>query len=352
MSPVLTIRAGTEARRIIERDGFDPDMFGLLLGASGGPKWLVLSHIDRVLASRLIAPRTKRLRMMGSSIGAWRHSCMARRDPLAAIELFEELYIGQSYDGRPGAERVSADTAELTRKLLGADGIEELLSADKLDSYIVTVRSRGPMATENHVGLQLGLAVAALANAVSRRTLPAFFERVVFGPEPSGISFASLRTFHRRLTPANFERVLLASGSLPLAMRGVDGIEGAERGLYRDGGLTDYNFDFEFDHGDGLLLFPHFFDRISPGWFDKGLRWRRPVRERLSRTLMICPSAEFIAGLPGGRVPDRSDFVRYSTTERWRIWREVAGRCQQLAEELEELIDRGRLGAVLEDFLV
>ena len=57
MSAALTIRAGRVALAHLRERGWDPDAFSTLLGASGGPKWLVLSQIDRVLAGQFIAPR-------------------------------------------------------------------------------------------------------------------------------------------------------------------------------------------------------------------------------------------------------------------------------------------------------
>ena len=65
---------------------------------------------------------------------------------------------------------------------------------------------------------------------------------------------------------------------------------------------------------------------------------------------MVAPSAEFIAGLPGARVPDRGDFMRYPTEQRFGIWREVTDRCRRLGDELEQLIDDGRIGARIEAF--
>ena len=57
-SRALVIRAGARARARLLEEGFHPDLFGTLVGASGGPKWLVLRHLDAALAERLIAPRT------------------------------------------------------------------------------------------------------------------------------------------------------------------------------------------------------------------------------------------------------------------------------------------------------
>ena len=152
------------------------------------------------------------------------------------------------------------------------------------------------------------------------------------------------------LTAGNVACALTASGSIPLVMEGVRNIEGAPSGVYCDGGIIDYHFDFRFGAPEGLILYPHFFDRITPGWFDKSLRYRRPRSSDLDRVVMISPSPSFVAALPGGRVPDRNDFREYATQDRIRIWRGVVDACGRLADELAELIDRGTLAEVAQPF--
>ena len=63
MSKKLTVRAGRRAIEQIRDRGWQADDVRSLLGASGGPKWLVLSCIDRIdnLASRMAIERRKRL---------------------------------------------------------------------------------------------------------------------------------------------------------------------------------------------------------------------------------------------------------------------------------------------------
>lgn len=100
----------------------------------------------------------------------------------------------------------------------------------------------------------------------------------------------------------------------------------------------DYHYDFEFETPDGLILYPHFFDRITPGWFDKSLSWRRPSGAALDQTVLLAPSREFIASLPGARVPDRTDFRALSTMERQTRWRGVVDACRALADDLADLL--------------
>ena len=79
----------------VRHNGFAVDQIGTIAGASGGAKWLVLSQLDRVIASRILPKLVGPVHLIGSSIGSWRHACYAQSDPLAAIDRFESAYLDQ-----------------------------------------------------------------------------------------------------------------------------------------------------------------------------------------------------------------------------------------------------------------
>jgi hypothetical protein len=85
-----------------------------------------------------------------------------------------------------------------------------------------------------------------------------------------------------------------------------------------------------------------------PGWFDKRLKWRRPQPGNVDRTILISPSDEFVAGLPNGKIPDRSDFVNYQPAERVHIWKQCVAACEAMADEFIEVIEKDQLAARLE----
>ncbi len=350
-SSSLVVRAGRDALATLRRDGFRADAFSTLLGASGGPKWLVLSGIDRVLARRFVAERGAPLQAFGTSIGAFRHACLAQRDPLAALDRFEEAYIAQAYERKPTPAEVTGESRRILDVLLGSSGTSEMLAHPLMQLHVGTVRSRGPLGTDTRAGLAVGLGVAATANAISRGLLGLFFERVVFHSTASPeFRFDDLATRNVRLDAANLRDATLASGSIPMVMAAIADVPGAPRGLYRDGGITDYHFAMDFDAPPGLVLYPHFFDRIVPGWFDKPLTWRRARGRLLDRTLFIAPSRAFVATLPGAKVPDRDDFVTHKTAERQAQWKQAVASCQRLADEFEGLLEGDRLLEVVRPF--
>lgn len=343
----LVVRAGPQAIDRLRREGFHPELFGTLVGASGGPKWLVLRHLDDVLIDRLILPRTQPLDTLGSSIGSFRHACYAQNDPHTALARFAEAYIGQAYagPGHPTMREISTQSDRILGHFLGEKGAEEIARNQRIRNHVVAARLRADRGLDRGLAFKLQLVGAALANAISRRALGRSFTRILFGPEDSEIRYADMETQGFDLSAERVRNALLASGSIPMVMEGVRGTSGVP-GVLFDGGIIDYHFDFEFRRREGLVLFPHFFDRITPGWFDKPLRWRRPNERALGDVVMLAPSDAFVASLPGGKVPDRNDFLELDTDARIARWNDVVERSRCLADEFGELIENGRLAEV------
>ncbi len=352
----LVIRAGRRARERLRSEGFHADLFHTLVGASGGPKWLVLRHLDTVLIDRVIRPRSSPLDLLGSSIGSFRHVCFAQSEPHVALACFEPAYVEQSYAagdldrrGLPSMAAISRESERILSLLLGERGAREVCEHDRLHTHIVAARLRRDRGLDRGLRFQLQMGAGALANAFSRAALGRHFERVVFRQADTPLAWQNLPTTEVCLTPDRVESALLASGSIPLLMEGVRDVPGLP-GTYFDGGIVDYHFDFDFHRREGLVLFPHFFDRITPGWFDKPWRSRRPAPKDLEDVVMIAPSDGFIARLPDAKVPDRDDFTSLAETDRVRRWYDVVDRCRALADELEEKIETGRLADAAEPF--
>jgi hypothetical protein len=289
--------------------------------------------------------------LIATSIGAWRFACYAQADPLAAIERFEDAYIEQSYSEQPDIDEITAKSREILGAALGNDGVNDILKHSLFRTHILTVRARHIVASERRLALAASLIAAASLNAISRRTLSWFFERALFFDPRDRPPFFDIDGFGMQRIPMsvdNVEDVIAATGSIPLVLTGVRDIKGASPGVYRDGGVIDYHLDVPLSSPNRLTLYPHFFDRIVPGWFDKKLGWRRPDPAHVDRTILISPSAEFVANLPYGKIPDRTDFQSYTPNDRVRIWRMVVSACKALADEFNDVIEKGELAARLQ----
>ncbi len=345
---LLELRAGPAALRRIRERGLTPGMVAGLAGAAGGPKWLILNHLDRLLFGDWLprAPRTRFL--IGSSIATWRFACAAQSDPEAAFQRFEHTYIHeQRYGHKPPASEVSAEARRLLDVLLGDNGPTEILSSRDYRLHVMTVRCRGLLAREGKP-LLAGLLAAAARNSLSRQQLRSCFQRALFSHPDAMDALPGLQGFdlsRHRLDTTNLRHALLASGSIPMVMEPERDIPGAGAGVYRDGGLLDYQLDIAYDVTDDIVLMPHYAGSITPGWFDKTLPWRRARQGNVDPVLVVAPSDAFIRQLPRGRIPDRKDFYRYAGDDagRARDWQRITDATRHLADAFLHLCESGRI---------
>lgn len=340
----LSVFAGPTALAQVKERGVSAQQFSTLVGASGGPKWFVLYGLDRYLFGDFLPQRTEPLRTLGSSAGAWRMCCLATADPVAAIERLAHLYSTERYSDKPTPREITEKAEAMLAGTLGPSGAAEIAANQQVLTTIVADRSRG-FGSSRHRGLQAAaLGGAAIANLASRRALSLFFERTLFstlGNDSPWASARDLRTATVTLRSDNVMQAMMATGSIPYVLEGVRDIPGATKGLYWDGGITDYHFDMDFHSGDGLVLYPHFSSSVIPGWFDKPLTWRRVQEKNFDKVLLVTPSAEFVAGLPYGKIPDRNDFETLDAEERVRCWRAVLDASKRMADDFQQLVETG-----------
>lgn len=213
---------------------------------------------------------------------------------------------------------------------------------------IMVVKSHGLLADDHRGRLGLGLSSVIADNLRGRARLARHFERLVLHDPRLAPPLHALEDFPSRFVPldtGNLRQALLASGSIPMVMQGVRDLPGAGAGTFRDGGLLDYHLDLPYS-GDDIVLYPHFTDRVIPGWFDKTLPWRRGNPGRLQDVLLLAPSKEYLARLPYGKLPDRNDFKRFmgDDASRQKYWRSAMDESRRLGDEFLELANSGRLG--------
>lgn len=339
----LSIYMGTEAAAHIAEQGWTPEAFSLLLGASGGPKWFVLGQLDRLLFGDFLQRSQQPLSVLGSSIGSWRHACLAMNNPVDAIGALEHAYLHQHYAQKPTAAQISNKSRQILERVLGETGAQDLANHPRITTHIVTARGRGPAGAHTAPLLAAGMGAAALSNSISRKLLPLSFQRVVFHSglaADSNFDFQGFDTQYHPLNSSNVPQALHASGAIPFVLTGERDIPDAPRGQYWDGGIIDYHFDLGEYCGDGLILYPHFSANVTTGWFDKFLPWRRSTLNEVKKLVLLCPSDEFVASLPQRKIPDRSDFTRLEHEDRVRYWETCIERSKALAEEFAQLLEQ------------
>lgn len=350
-SPALSLRAGKRALARIRERGLQPADVGILPGAAGGPKGLGIQGLDLALFGDWL-PRAPRERtLIGASIGSWRFASACLPDACTGIRRLGELYTSQRFaKGVTMAEISRSCVALLDELLAGQD--EALLANPLYHLNIVVVKSHGLLRHDHRGALGLGLSSVIGNNLLNRSRLGRHFDRVILHDARQAPPLAALNDFRSHfhtLDSGNLRQALLASGSIPMVMEAIREIPGLEPGAYRDGGLLDYHLDLPYDT-DGVVLYPHFTDKVIPGWFDKGLPWRRGNAERLQDVLLLAPSPQYLATLPHGKLPDRSDFKRYLGNDdgRERYWRQAMAESTRLGDEFLELVESGRLAERLQ----
>ncbi len=345
LAPGLVIKAGPVALKRIREEGFRPELFTHVAAAAGGPKWLALNRLDRVLFGDWLLNPAKPLIGIGSSIGAWQMACMAQNDPLAAIDRFEEAYLAQAYSEKPDAAEVATEAARILDTFMGEAAQAEILESKRLKINVVTALCRGTLGVEQTLVQMLGLIKIIAANAMSRRLFARCVQRVVFHAEDGAARYQEdgFRTAYAALNERNLKAALLGTAAIPLVIASVQDIEGGPKGTYRDGGLVDYHMDLPLAEPKGLMLLPHFSERVIPGWFDRSFKNRHP--QNLDQTVLLAPSEAMLARLPNGKVPDRTDFAHYGKDNAARIrdWKKVLSETQRMADEWQEWLAQGQM---------
>ncbi|WP_314385633.1 patatin-like phospholipase family protein [Pseudomonas brenneri] len=345
--PALTIKAGQRAFSRIREQDLKPQDVGILPGAAGGPKALGIQGLDLALFGDWLARAPRERSLIGASIGSWRFASACLPDPVQGLLDLGRLYNEQRFAKGVTMAEVSQSCQRMLDDLLaGRDAM--LLANPHYRLNIVVVKSHGLLADDHRGRLGLGLSSVIADNLRGRARLSRHFERLIIHDPRQAPPLHPLKDFPSRfldLELGNLRQALLASGSIPMVMQGVRDLPGAGAGTYRDGGLLDYHLDLPY-HGDDIVLYPHFTDRVIPGWFDKSLPWRRSNPQGLQDVLLVAPSRDYLARLPHGKLPDRSDFKRFlgDDTRRNQYWQTAMSESQRLGDEFLELVDSGRLG--------
>jgi hypothetical protein len=346
----LNIFAGPKAMAHIAGNGLQPEHINVIPGAAGGPKGLILGPLDRFLFGEWLPKSTQPVDLVGASIGAWRMATVCLDNPVRGLERLSHDYIHQEYKAhagqrRPSAQQVSDDFSQTLHHFFGGR-IGEVLKHPRYRLHVMTSRGKHILQHEHPLLTPLGYAGAYLCNAVKRKAMDAWLERVVFssrGELPFGIS--DFATQHMALNEGNFMPALQASCSIPFVLRAVHDIADAPKGAYWDGGITDYHLHLNYK---GLVLYPHFQQAVVPGWLDKALKWRHKSTAFLDNTIVLAPNPEWVNTLPNGKLPDRRDFVSYASDfeGRVRVWKTAVKASEQLADEFAAWLNQPSLSLV------
>ncbi len=349
----LVVRAGSSIFPMIKDGGFDWDRVTHYIGPGAGPRWLIASGFDLALLKNEVLGNTFPVTLVGSSAGALRFAAWIQPEYEKSYRSLMEAYISMTFSRRDNSRSVLRTIANVIDDYIEDDALPFALASKRYRLAIITARARNMTASERVLLQGFGMGAAFLFNSLHRSWIQLFFQRVVFYGGAIPPPFCLKKDFRGRVVPldmVNFKHVIMASSSIPLVVAGVRDIYGAQNGIYRDGGLTDYHLNQKYasKEGEAILLFSHQ-RRIVPGWMDKKLTHRKPLDENLENVLMIYPSEAFIRRLPGGKVPDRQDFKTFVSDPKTRMenWRRAVEMSEPLGEEFLEMVANGTIRTVV-----
>ncbi|MFN0183441.1 MAG: phospholipase [Aquabacterium sp.] len=336
----LRVLAGPRARLRLCTHGLQPGDVRVVPAAAGGPKGLIFNALDRLLFANWLRDTPQSLHLMGASIGAWRMACATLPDADAALRQLAHDYVHQRYDHAPGRAPLASHVSERLGATLRArfeDRAGEVLSHPGRRLHVFTSHGQGLLGRQGRLRTPLGYGLAFGANLVSRRALGRTLRRVVFSDPRTPWPFVA-DDFPTDLVPlsaTNLCASILASCSIPFWLDAVHDIPGGPAGAYWDGGITDYHLHLPYaDMDQGLVLYPHFSDRLVPGWLDKALTSRHRPSPFLDNVVLLVPHPDWVASLPNGKLPDRADFKAYGDDHdgRVRVWSQVVSESERLAD--------------------
>lgn len=316
----------------------------MVAAAAGGPKGLILGPLDRFIFGQWLASTRHEVHLVGASIGAWRSATACLSDPEQAFERFEHDYVHQHYGLPEGQRRLRAQDVgrqfgQSLKDFFGGRE-DELLKHPRYRLHVVTSQGRGLLRREAAIRTAVGYAGAFACNLVARRALGLWLDRVVFSAPGAALPFdaGDFPTRNVPLSRANLLDALQASCSIPFVLSAVHDIEGTPRGAHWDGGITDYHLHLNYAaRASGLVLYPHFQKAVVAGWLDKGLPWRHSATPFLDTTVLLTPDPQWVASLPLGKLPDRTDFAHYGDDlpSRVKAWQRAIGAARQLSDEFQ-----------------
>ena len=240
----------------IRDGGFILDKIATYFGPAGGPRWLVTSGFDLTLLKESALGRDNPVWLVGASAGAWRFAAWLQPEAEKSYAALMEAYITASYSRKDTPRTILQSLSSIVNGYIEDDSLLFALSNKRYRLAILTTRMKNLAASDNVLLQKVGFLSIFMANAIIPPLLHRFAERVVFyyGARPP--DFCLRKEFKGRFSPlneVNFKSAVIASGAIPIVVAGVQDIFGAPDGVYRDGGLLDYNISQDYRTKNGGL---------------------------------------------------------------------------------------------------
>ena len=241
----------------------------------------------------------RRRELVGASIGGWRFACAMQAEPRQALARLAERYTDETYAAKIGVADITRQTRLMLDEVLPPEARAALIDHPHYQLSLLLVRSHGMLASEARAAAGRPGAERRAQRRVPRPAAP----RLQPGdlPRPAQRLALQARGRHPYAVPAagNGQSGRRADGhhrhSRRAQRRAAAGRAGRHLPRRRPDRLPS---GLPFAHGDDIVLYPHFTERIVPGWFDKFLPWRGSSPAHHANTVLIAPSRDYLARRP------------------------------------------------------
>jgi hypothetical protein len=157
----LQIFAGPRAFQHIQNHGLRAEHIGVIPGAAGCRKGLVLGPLDRFIFGEWLPRSEQAVDLVGASIGAWRMATACLNDSVNSLKKLEHDYIHQHYDVTPGQKRPSAkqvsDAFGAGLHSFYGGRISEVLNHPRYRLHVVTSHGKHLLNREHRVWTPLDM---------------------------------------------------------------------------------------------------------------------------------------------------------------------------------------------------
>ena len=346
----LSIQAGSLAKQLINQEGLQARHVDIIPGAAGGPKGIGIQGLDQAIFGSFLPQSEQRRALIGSSIGSWRFASIMAWGAKQGTERLAELYTQMDFYKGMSRQQVSQVCRDMLEQLVSGRE-QDICQHTDYHLTVLAVKSQHIFNSDRTLPLLASVSGIIATNMLNRHYTRLFMQRVVVQPQHElKLELHQAHDFSTHYHDLNCDNIkgwLMASGSIPGVMSAIYDIPNTP-GCYRDGGLIDYHLDLPFP-SQGIVLYPHFSHTITPGWFDKFVKWRKANPLNHARTLLISPSRDFLASLPLGRLPDRKDFTLLERHQRIKLWKQCIAESQRLGDEFLELVEKQNFGHVIKN---
>ena len=180
----ICVRAGENVHKTIQAGEFNFNRITTYVGTASGPRWLVATGFDLSLLKSGVLGNAHPVVLAGASAGALRFAGWVQPESEKSYLRLIDAYISMHFTRKDKPHEVLQSLRDVIDRYIDDDAIPFALANRKYRLAIMTTRSKHLTASDLRWLQMLALGAGFVCNAVNRRLIHMFFQRVVFHNSP------------------------------------------------------------------------------------------------------------------------------------------------------------------------